>query len=148
MKKREEGFLPITDDRMTRFWILLEDAVQMVLDAINDSAGGEIYVPKIPSMKITDMATAIAPECEQRVIGIRPGEKLHECMIPAEESRNVMETPKGYIILPETSVYEYSNDLSDAKPVPEGFAYTSDINEDWISIEELRKILVKQGYKL
>jgi UDP-N-acetylglucosamine 4,6-dehydratase (inverting) len=148
MKKRKEGVLPITDERMTRFWILLEDAVQMVLDAIKISAGGEIFVPKIPSMKITDMATAIAPECKQTEIGIRPGEKLHECMIPAEESRNVMETDKGYIILPDPSVVKYSGDLSNAKPVPEGFEYSSDNNTDWISIDELKNILVQQGYEL
>lgn len=148
MKKRAEGTLPITDDRMTRFWILLEDAVEMVLNAIDKSAGGEIYVPKIPSMKITDMATAIAPECKQEVIGIRPGEKLHECMIPREESRNVVETDNGYIILPETAVYESDLDLTNTKPVPEGFEYSSDINKDWITIEELRDILVQQGYEL
>ncbi|CCH47301.1 UDP-N-acetylglucosamine 4,6-dehydratase (inverting) [Pseudodesulfovibrio piezophilus] len=148
MKKRTEGVLPITDDRMTRFWIILEEAVEMVFRAIEHSAGGEIYVPKIPSMKITDMATAIAPECEQTVIGIRPGEKLHECMIPAEESRNVVETEYGYTILPETGVMTYKGDLSNTKPVPEGFAYNSDTNADWISVEKLRETLVKQGYKL
>jgi len=148
MKKRAEGVLPITDNRMTRFWILLEDAVQMVLDAIENAAGGEIFVPRIPSMKITDMARAIAPDCELKEIGIRPGEKLHECMIPAEESRNVMKTDKGYVILPENSVFRYKGDLSNATPVPEGFHYSSDLNEDWISIEELRNILTRQGYEL
>ena len=148
MKKREEGVLPITDERMTRFWIVLEDAVQMVLDAIENSAGGEIFVPRIPSMKISDMATAIAPDCKQVNVGIRPGEKLHECMIPGEESRNVMETDKGFIILPEPSVVTYQGDLSKARPVPEGFEYSSDQNKDWISIEQLREILVQQGYKL
>lgn len=148
MKKRGEGILPITDNRMTRFWILLEDAVEMVLRAIDTAAGGEIFVPKIPSMKITDMATAIAPDCEQTEIGIRPGEKLHECMIPEEESRNVVETEYGYTILPETGVFRYKGDLTHTKPVPEGFAYSSDTNTEWISIEELRKILVDQGYEL
>ncbi|MGL1862005.1 MAG: UDP-N-acetylglucosamine 4,6-dehydratase (inverting) [Pseudodesulfovibrio sp.] len=148
MKKRKEGILPITDDRMTRFWILLEEAVEMVLRAIEHAAGGEIYIPRIPSMKITDMAKAIAPECELKVVGIRPGEKLHECMIPAEESRNVVETEFGYTILPETGVMNYKGDLSKTKPVPEGFAYSSDDNEDWISIEELRAILIDQGYEL
>lgn len=148
MKKRKEGILPITDDRMTRFWILLEEAVEMVLRAIEHAAGGEIYIPRIPSMKITDMAKAIAPECELKVVGIRPGEKLHECMIPAEESRNVVETEFGYTILPETGVMNYKGDLSKTKPVPEGFAYSSDDNEEWISIEELRTILIDQGYEL
>lgn len=148
MKKRDEGVLPITDNRMTRFWILLEDAVEMVLRAIDTAAGGEIFVPKIPSMKITDMATAIAPDCEQKEIGIRPGEKLHECMIPEEESRNVVETEHGYTILPETGVFKYQGDLSKSKPVPEGFAYSSDSNKEWISIEELRTMLKNQGYEL
>lgn len=148
MKKRKEGVLPITDARMTRFWILLEDAVQMVLDAIENAAGGEIFVPRIPSMKITDMARAIAPDCELKEIGIRPGEKLHECMIPGEESRNVMETDKGYIILPDPTVVNYKGDLSAARPVSEGFAYSSDTNRDWISVDELRDILVQQGYEL
>lgn len=148
MDKRKNGVLPITDDRMTRFWILLEDAVQMVLDAIENSAGGEIFVPRIPSMKISDMATAIAPECKQEIVGIRPGEKLHECMIPGEESRNVMETDKGFIILPESSIFTYEGDLSNAKPVPEGFEYSSDLNNNWISVEQLREILVQQGYTL
>lgn len=148
MKKRTEGVLPITDGRMTRFWIVLEDAVEMVFRAIEHSAGGEIYVPKIPSMKITDMATAIAPECEQKVIGIRPGEKLHECMIPAEESRNVVKTEYGYTILPETGVMNYKGDLSNTTPVPEGFAYDSDTNTEWISVDELRSILTDQGYEL
>ncbi|MBG0789044.1 MAG: UDP-N-acetylglucosamine 4,6-dehydratase (inverting) [Desulfovibrionaceae bacterium] len=148
MKKRKEGVLPITDFRMTRFWILLEDAVQMVLDAIENAAGGEIFVPRIPSMKITDMARAIAPDCELREIGIRPGEKLHECMIPGEESRNVVKTDTGYIILPEHTVVNYKGDLSKATPVPEGFHYSSDLNEDWISIEQLHEILIQQGYEL
>lgn len=148
MKKRKEGVLPITDERMTRFWILLEEAVEMVLRAIEHSAGGEIYVPRIPSMKITDMAKAIAPECELENVGIRPGEKLHECMIPEEESRNVVETQFGYTILPETEVFNYKGDLSNTKPVPEGFAYSSETNEDWIAVDELREILIKQGYRL
>lgn len=148
MKKKNEGVLPITDDRMTRFWILLEDAVQMVLDAIENAAGGEIFVPKIPSMKITDMATAIAPDCEQKVVGIRPGEKLHECMIPREESRNVMETDKGYIILPDPTIVPYTGDLSQARPAPEGFEYSSDLNKEWITVAELKDILIQQGYEL
>ncbi len=148
LKKRTEGVLPVTDDRMTRFWITLDKAVEMVFHAIECSAGGEIYVPRIPSMKITDLATAIAPECEQKVVGIRPGEKLHECMIPAEESHNVVRTDTGYIILPMSDVLKYKGDVSRYEKVPEGFAYSSDTNDDWISIEEFRAVLKEQGFEI
>jgi UDP-N-acetylglucosamine 4,6-dehydratase len=148
MKLRKDGVLPITDERMTRFWITLDKAVEMVFHAIAHSAGGEIYVPRIPSMKITEMAKAIAPECETRIVGIRPGEKLHECMIPAEESHNVVKTDTGYIILPMTGVMDYNGDISEYERVPEGFEYSSDTNDDWISREELRTILTEQGFKL
>lgn len=148
MKKRKEGVLPITDDRMTRFWITLDKAVEMVFHAIEHAAGGEIYVPRIPSMKVTEIATAISPECKQETIGIRPGEKLHECMIPAEESLNVVKTDTGFIILPMSNVFEYTGDLSKYEKVPEGFEYSSDTNDDWISVEELRTILKDQGFEL
>lgn len=148
LKKREEGVLPITDPRMTRFWITLDEGVQMVLNAINTAAGGEIFVPRIPSMKITDLAEAIAPDCKTEVVGIRPGEKLHECMIPAEDSRNVIITESGYTILPETGVFEYKGNIENHKRVPEGFAYSSDTNDLWLSVEELREILTQQGFKL
>ncbi|MEF2230686.1 MAG: UDP-N-acetylglucosamine 4,6-dehydratase (inverting) [Pseudodesulfovibrio sp.] len=148
MKKRREGILPVTDERMTRFWIILDEAVEMVLRAIEHSSGGEIYVPRIPSMKIVDMAKAIGPECRIEIVGIRPGEKLHECMIPGVESRNVVETPYGYTILPENHVFRYKGDLSGTKPVPEGFSYDSDTNTKWISIDQLRATLIEQGYRL
>ncbi|WP_285906369.1 UDP-N-acetylglucosamine 4,6-dehydratase (inverting) [Pseudodesulfovibrio pelocollis] len=148
LKKREEGVLPITDPRMTRFWITLDEGIQMVLNAIEHAAGGEIFVPRIPSMKITDLAEAIAPGCRTEIVGIRPGEKLHECMIPAEDSRNVVITETGYIILPETGVFNYKGDASVLRRVPEGFAYSSDTNDKWISVEELRTILAQQGFTL
>ncbi|WP_419788231.1 UDP-N-acetylglucosamine 4,6-dehydratase (inverting) [Pseudodesulfovibrio sp.] len=148
LKKRKEGVLPITDDRMTRFWITLDRAVEMVFHAIEFAAGGEIYVPRIPSMKISDLATAIAPECKQVVVGIRPGEKLHECMIPSEESLNVVKTETGYIILPMTGVLQYKGDVSQYERVPEGFAYDSNTNDDWISIEEFRTTLKEQGFEI
>ncbi len=148
LKKRSEGILPITDERMTRFWITLDEGIQMVLDAIENAAGGEIIVPRIPSMKITDLAEAIAPGIKTEVVGIRPGEKLHECMIPAEDSRNVIITDKGYTILPETGVFRYKGNTEGCERVPEGFAYSSDTNDEWISVEELRDILTQQGFKL
>lgn len=148
MKKREEGVLPITDEKMTRFWITLDKAVEMVFDAIEHSAGGEIYVPRIPSMKITEMAKAIGPECKTEVIGIRPGEKLHECMIPAEESHNVIKTATGYIILPMIGVLDYTGNISEYERVPEGFEYSSETNDDWITADEFKAILTEQGFDL
>jgi len=148
LKKRSEGVLPITDERMTRFWITLDKAVEMVFHAINTAAGGEIYIPRIPSMSITDMAKAIAPECKTEVVGIRPGEKLHECMIPAEESHNVVKTENGFIILPMIGVMDYKGDTSQFEKVPEGFEYSSDSNGDWLSIDDLRAILIEQGFEL
>jgi UDP-N-acetylglucosamine 4,6-dehydratase len=146
IKKRDEGVLPITDERMTRFWITLDEGVEMVLRAIENAAGGEIFVPRIPSMKITDLAEAIAPGCKIKVVGIRPGEKLHECMIPPEESRNVVRTEYGYTILPDTGFFRYKGDLTNTTPVPDNFAYSSDTNEDWMTVEDLRKILAEQGF--
>ncbi len=90
----------------------------MVLEAVKGAAGGEIFVPRIPSMRITDLARAIAPDCKVEVVGIRPGEKLHECMVPAEDSRNVVLSDKGYIILPDTGVFNYQGDVQGAEPVP------------------------------
>jgi len=148
MDKRKEGVLPITDERMTRFWITLDKAVEMVFHAIEHAAGGEIYVPRIPSMKVTDIAKAIAPECKLKIVGIRPGEKLHECMIPAEESHNVIRTDTGYVILPMSGVLDYQGDISNAQRVPEGFAYSSDANDDWLDIEQFKAILMQQGFKL
>jgi UDP-N-acetylglucosamine 4,6-dehydratase (inverting) len=146
IKKREEGVLPITDPRMTRFWISLEQGVEMVFNALENAAGGEIFVPRIPSMRITDLAEAIAPGCKTEVVGIRAGEKLHECMIPREESRNTVEMDGGFILLPDTGVFAYHGDLSGAKKVPEGFEYSSDSNDQWLSVEELRTILKAQGF--
>lgn len=146
IKKRAEGVLPITDDRMTRFWISLEEGVQMVLYALEHAVGGEIFVPKIPSMRITDLAEAVAPNCEVELVGIRPGEKLHECMIPREESRNTVDAGSYYVVLPDTGVFLYEGELSNCPRVEEGFKYSSDNNEAWISVDELRGILKKQGF--
>jgi len=148
MKKREGGVLPITDPRMTRFWIALDKGVEMVFSALDNAAGGEIFVPKIPSMRVTDLAKAIAPDCRQEVVGIRPGEKLHECMIPKEESRNTMVSGDGYVVLPDTGVFAYSGATAHLKPVAEEFEYSSDNNEEWISVEELRSTLVEQGWDI
>ena len=155
-KKKGEKFLPITDNKMTRFNISLQDACEMVFYAIEKAWGGEIFIPKIPSYKISDVATAIAPNLEQKVIGIRPGEKLHEEMITTSDSYNTVDLGKYYAILPQTSPYsQYSKD--DYKKafkgidVPEGFSYNSGTNSDWETVESLReliKIYVDSDFKV
>lgn len=123
---------------MTRFWISLEDGVGMVLTALEKMQGGEIFVPKIPSMKITDLAQAIAPECQQETVGIRPGEKLHEAMITRADARHTLEFEDYYIIQPEFNWWNSSNH-KDGKPLPDGFEYTSDRNKQWLTIEEMQE---------
>ena len=139
-KIRETGVVPITDERMTRFWITLEQGVQFVLDNLERMQGGEIFVPKIPSMNIMDLAKAIAPECETKIVGIRPGEKLHEAMIMEDDARHTVEYDSYYAILPELSWWNHENS-GDGKLLPEGFAYTSDNNTEWLSIGALEKLV-------
>lgn len=132
--------LPITDDRMTRFMISLEQGVELVWHAFDDMVGGEIYVKKIPSMKVTDVARACIPEAEQEIVGIRPGEKLHEQMIGVEDAHYTYEYPEHFKILPV--INNWSSDpyrIKDGKRVAEGFSYTSDNNTEWMSVEALRK---------
>lgn len=135
-----KGVLPITDERMTRFMITLEEGVELVWHAFDDMEGGEIYVKKIPSMKVTDVANAIAPKAKQEVIGIRPGEKLHEQMISPEDSYYTYEYPEHFKILP--NIHDWSQDakrIKDGVKVVDGFTYASDTNSDWMSIDSLRK---------
>ena len=132
------GELTITDKRMTRFMITLEDGVKLVWHAFKDMLGGEIYVKKIPSMKITDIATAVAPDCKQKIIGIRPGEKIHEQMIGYEDAAHTYEYNEHYKILP--AIHNWSNDpnrIKKGKLVPNDFTYSSDNNKEWMSKEEL-----------
>lgn len=147
-KKSGADFLPITDPNMTRFNISLEDGCEMVFYAIEKAWGGEVFVPKIPSYRITDVATAIAPELEQKIVGIRPGEKLHEEMITASDSFTTLDLGKYYAILPQNSPYStYS--LEDYKKafngtlVPQGFSYDSNNNTEWETVESLRKLVKK-----
>lgn len=138
MEKKGEGVLPITDERMTRFMITLDQGVELVWKAFEDAVGGEIYVKKIPSMKVVDLAKTIDPEAELKEIGIRPGEKLHEIMISEEDSLYTYEYNGYYKILP--AIHEWSSDLNriqDGALVPEGFSYTSDNNKEWMSSKEL-----------
>lgn len=138
-KMKETGVLPITDERMTRFWITLDQGVQFVLDSLERMNGGEIFVPKIPSMNIMDLAKAIGPECEFEVVGIRPGEKLHEVMITEDDARNTLEYEKYYVIQPDFPWWENQSDCR-GKQLPEGFRYSSETNTEWLKIEELREL--------
>jgi UDP-N-acetylglucosamine 4,6-dehydratase len=146
LKKRSEGELPITHQEMTRFNISLEDGVNMVMYAIEHHLGGEIFIPKIPSYKILDVASAIAPECKLKIVGIRPGEKLHEEMITDTDSLNTIDLGKYYAILPSVC-FTYSEDEymahHKATKVPFGFKYNSGTNTEWESIESLRKLIVE-----
>jgi len=137
--------LPITDPRMTRFWITLGQGVDFVLSSLSIMRGGEIFVPKIPSMKMTDLAEALAPGLPIRVIGIRPGEKLHEMMISVDDARHVVDLGDRYAI--EPAFVEFSREsFAGAHPqVGEGFSYASDTNEEWLSHEGLRRFLASPG---
>jgi UDP-N-acetylglucosamine 4,6-dehydratase len=142
LKMKETGVLPITDRRMTRFWITLEQGVEFVLASIQRMHGGEIFVPKIPSMNILDLAQAIAPECRTEIVGIRPGEKLHEVMIPEDDARHAIAYDDYFTILPDFSNPETREYWKHGgKPCPDGFCYSSDTNERWLSVEELREML-------
>jgi UDP-N-acetylglucosamine 4,6-dehydratase/5-epimerase len=139
MSIRDKGVLPITDHRMTRFMISLEQGVELVWHAFEDMVGGEIYVKKIPSMKVTDLARVVAPECKQEVVGIRPGEKLHEQMIGAEDSYYTFEYPEHFKILPTINDWGISLErIKDGKKVSEGFVYSSDNNAEWMSDSDLQ----------
>lgn len=144
--KKKEGVLPITHEEMTRFNISLQDGVNMVMYAIEHHIGGEIFVPKIPSYKITDIATAIAPDCETKIVGIRPGEKLHEEMITDTDSLNTIDLGKYYAILPSVS-FTYSEEEflkhHNAVKVPFGFKYNSGTNTEWETVESLRDLIVE-----
>lgn len=146
---REKGELPITDDRMTRFMITLEEGVELVWHAFEDMEGGEIYVKKIPSMNIMDVAKAVAPESETKVIGIRPGEKLHEQMIGAEDSYYTYEYAEHFKILPTINNWGNSPErVKDGKKVPEGFVYSSDNNTEWMPREELESWIEENKNKI
>jgi UDP-N-acetylglucosamine 4,6-dehydratase/5-epimerase len=141
LKQKETGVLPITDPRMTRFWITLEQGVNFVMKCLEIMVGGELFVPKIPSMNIMDLAIAIAPECKTKIIGIRPGEKLHEVMIPRDEARNTLEFDKYYLIQPDFRFFSRRFKNDDGKPVPEDFEYSSAKNTWWLTEDELREMI-------
>ena len=145
INKKKEGKLPITSEKMTRFNISLQGGVDMVMHALEHAWGGELFVPKIPSYKILDVAEAIGPECEKPVVGIRPGEKIHEEMITPSDSYNTYDLGKYYTILPTVTPWDLEEFKSahNAKQVPEGFSYNSGDNEEWETIDSLRDLISK-----
>jgi UDP-N-acetylglucosamine 4,6-dehydratase len=143
LNKRSEGVLPITVESMTRFNISLQGGVDMVLHAMKTAWGGEIFIPKIPSYKIMDVAQAIGPNCEHKVIGIRPGEKIHEEMITSSDSFFTYNLGKYFVIIPQTPMWDTKDFISNfsAELVPEGFAYSSGTNTEWETVESLRSLI-------
>jgi UDP-N-acetylglucosamine 4,6-dehydratase len=137
LRKRASGRLPITDERMTRFWLTLEQGVEFVLGRLGQMHGGELFVPKIPSMRIIDLARAIGPECKLDIVGIRPGEKLHEVMVTEDDARHTVELEDRYVILPE----HFEVPGYDVAPLcPPEFRYSSDTNIRWLGVDEMREL--------
>ena len=142
-EQRKRGKITITDARMTRFWMTLEQGVRFVVNSIEVMHGGEIFVPKIPSMKLVDLAETIAPGCEVEFIGIRPGEKLHEALVSEDEARNTVELPNMFVIQPSHPWWKKEN-WDTAKTLPEGFRYTSDTNARWLTNRELEELIAPE----
>lgn len=137
----DSGRLPVTDTRMTRFWITLPQAVQFVVDSFDRMTGGEIFVPRIPSTTIVDLAAAIAPDAEIDVVGVRPGEKLHEEMISEDDARRTFAFDDHYVIAPLLNEWTGGNRWEDGKQLPEGFSYRSDTNDQWLGPDEIRELV-------
>ncbi|MDD3052317.1 MAG: UDP-N-acetylglucosamine 4,6-dehydratase (inverting) [Candidatus Cloacimonetes bacterium] len=138
-EQKKKGVLTITDERMTRFWLTLDQGVNFVLNSIERMQGGEIFIPKIPSMRMTNLADAIAPEAKKEIVGIRPGEKLHEIMITEDEARHAKEFSDYFAIEPEFPFWDKEKYV-DGESLPDGYRYSSDINDKWLSKEELKKM--------
>lgn len=139
LRRRASGTLPITHREMTRFWITLDQGVEFVIDSIDRMHGGELFVPKIPSMRIVDLARAIGPDCELEEVGIRPGEKLHEVMVSEDDARHTVEHDDYYAILPEFTWW--ARGYNGGSPCAEGFRYSSETNDQWLTEEQLRDIV-------
>ncbi len=148
LRKKAEGVLPITDKRMTRFTITPEDSCMMVFKAIETAIGGEIFIPKSPSYRITDVAKAIGPDCVQEVIGLRLGEKIHEEMFSISESLNTYDLGAYFVLIPNIEGFDLEKFLSnnDAKKVPEGFSYSSEKNDEWLTVDEIRELVLKHNF--
>lgn len=145
LKQRQSGTIPITDAEMTRFSITLDEGVQLVMHALTSAWGGEIFVPKIPSYRVLDLAEAIAPACEIKYIGVRPGEKIHEEMITENDSLSTFQCKDLYVILPSAPVWNFEKWLStfDATRVVAGFKYNSGLNDKWLTIDKIRTLVTK-----
>ncbi len=148
LKQRETGKVTITDARMTRFWISLEQGVRFVIRCIEQMQGGEVFVPKIPSMKVVDLAKAVAPEADLSIIGIRPGEKLHEVLISEDEARLTLERDDMFVVTPSTTMWQRDQTFA-GTVLPDGFRYSSDNNSEWLGLEEIKQITrpIEQEYK-
>lgn len=140
LEQRFSGVLRVTDERMTRFWITMDHAVRFVATALSMMVGGETFVPRIPSMKVVDLARAVAPDAKLEVVGIRPGEKIHETLVQNEEARNTLDLGKSFIILPEWFHSRVERPYTGER-LPEDFSYRSDTNQEWIAVEDMRKIV-------
>ncbi len=140
LKQRGTGKLTITDQRMTRFWLSLDQGVHFVIKCLEEMRGGEVFVPRIPSMKVVDLAKAVAPEAEISFVGIRPGEKLHEVLISEDEARSTVERDGMFIVKPPETLWERALQY-EGQALPEGFRYSSDTNRDWLDIPGIRKLI-------
>jgi UDP-N-acetylglucosamine 4,6-dehydratase/5-epimerase len=141
LKQRSNGQVTITDDRMTRFWLSLEQGVRFVIHCIEEMEGGEVFIPKIPSTKVTDLAKAIAPDAKLNIIGIRPGEKLHEVLISEDEARNTVELDTMYVVQPAEAIWFGYSWQDKGKTLKEGFSYSSDNNTEWLDVEGIKKYI-------
>jgi UDP-N-acetylglucosamine 4,6-dehydratase/5-epimerase len=141
LQQRGTGTVTITDERMTRFWLSLEQGVRFTISAIEQMQGGEVFVPKIPSMKVADLARAIAPGCQLQHIGIRAGEKLHEVLVSEDEARHTVELSDRYVVQPPEDLWFGHTWSQQGKRLPEGFSYASDKNEHWLTVDEIRDLV-------
>jgi UDP-N-acetylglucosamine 4,6-dehydratase len=140
LKQRANGTVTITDERMTRFWLSLEQGVRFVMSCIEQMEGGEVFVPKIPSTKIVDLANAIVPDAKFNIIGIRPGEKVHEVLISEDEARNTVERENMFIVKPPETLWERGLEY-EGKPLPNGFRYSSDTNSQWLDVNGIKEFV-------
>ena len=149
LKQRDNGAITITDERMTRFWISLEQGVRFVIRCTEQMQGGEVFVPKIPSMKVVDLAHAVAPDAKINTIGIRPGEKLHEVLISDDESRSTVEMDDMYVVQPAEALWFGRDWQNRGKPLADEFRYASNTNTEWLSIPQIREIIrpIEEGYR-
>jgi len=141
LKQRAGGKITVTDDRMTRFWLSLEQGVRFVIHCIEQMEGGEVFVPKIPSTKVVDLAKAIAPNAEVSIIGIRPGEKLHEALISEDEARHTVELDDMFVVQPAEAIWFGYSWQDKGKALPEGYVYSSDNNSEWLDVEGIKKFI-------